>query len=229
MVIQQYLQDFAYPGRLILTGTAPNGSQVLAYALTGRSPKSRDRVLREAGTTVSTALSSAEIATDTSLILYDAVVTEDNTTVISNGTHGIQILQDVSHGMDVRTAATLHTYEPDPPIYTPRIFAIRTAGSELATFGIIYRDGTAPCRKTQEICCHPGVGYLIHTYHRDGGPEVPFTGPPVAIELPDTAQGLSEALWDSLDASNKIAVFVRYGEESTIINKQQEEPCRRYH
>ena len=54
-----------------------------------------------------------------------------------------------------------------------------------------------------------GIGHFIHTYKCDGNPIPSFSGEPEEIALPDTAEELADLLWNSLNESNKVSLYVR--------------------
>ena len=59
----------------------------------------------------------------------------------------------------------------------------------------------------------------------DGNPLPSFEGEPEKISVPDDIDEFTDKLWDSLNADNKVSLFVRYidietgKEETKIINK----------
>ena len=71
---------------------------------------------------------------------------------------------------------------------------------------------------------------FISTYQTDGDPLPSFEGEPRTVELGDeTAAALADRLWNSLNADNKVSLFVRTidlttGQTDTAIkNKHQGE------
>ena len=70
-----------------------------------------------------------------------------------------------------------------------------------------------------------GEGHFIHTYMHDGNPLPSFEGEPKLVEIPDSLDGFTRLLWDSLNEDNKVSLFVRYIDiatgkyESRIVNK----------
>jgi hypothetical protein len=71
-----------------------------------------------------------------------------------------------------------------------------------------------------------GTGHFIHTYTADGDPLPSFEGEPERIDLPWADAGsFADALWESLNADNKVSLFTRYVDiatgksETAIINK----------
>ena len=67
----------------------------------------------------------------------------------------------------------------------------------------------------------------IHTYKCDGNPLPSFEGEPKLIAIPDDMDAFADSLWNSLNADNKVSLFVRYIDiatgtyETKIINKNQ--------
>ena len=70
-----------------------------------------------------------------------------------------------------------------------------------------------------------GSGHFIHTYMGDGSPLPSFEGEPVPVDIPDDIDSFTNGLWESLNADNKVSLFVRYIDiesgktETRIINK----------
>ena len=61
-----------------------------------------------------------------------------------------------------------------------------------------------------------GQGHFIHTYMGDGTPLPSFVGEPEQVEIPcGTPAELADLLWDSLNAENKVSLFVRYIDRKT--------------
>ena len=120
--LREALQSRPYPGRGVLLGRLSTGTPVGAYFLTGRSMSSRARRL------VRHEASDIEIA-DTSggphddLRHYLAVVERGPWLVFGNGDQVEPLATALAAGSSVTSAWAAHSYEPDPPIYTPRIWA----------------------------------------------------------------------------------------------------------
>ncbi|MBR6220717.1 MAG: inosine monophosphate cyclohydrolase, partial [Clostridia bacterium] len=68
-------------------------------------------------------------------------------------------------------------------------------------------------------CCHrvfwkyervaAGKGYFLHTYLKDGNPIPSFTGDPETVALDDgSAFQIAEALWNGLNADNRVSLWV---------------------
>ena len=89
----------------------------------------------------------------------------------------------------------------------------------------IDRDGGACTRHNFSYPATPGLGHFIHTYVTDGNPIPSFVGEPERVSIPDDISTFADELWESLDADNKISLYVVYNDieggkkETMIINK----------
>lgn len=122
-------------------------------------------------------------------------------------------------------------FEPDAPNFTPRISAVLSFDKkytyELAILKSADEKGSA-CNKY--VFSYPslnGLGHFIHTYNTDGNPIPTFTGEPKRVAIPDDIDEFTEDIWNNLDESNKISLYVRYidlktmEEENRLINKNK--------
>lgn len=72
-----------------------------------------------------------------------------------------------------------------------------------------------------------GEGHFIHTYMGDGSPLPSFEGEPKKVAIPNDINEFTDGLWNSLNADNKVSLFVRFidlatGETKTkIVNKNK--------
>ena len=89
-------------------------------------------------------------------------------------------------------------------------------------------EGTACCQRFfYEYPAAPGLGHFLHTYVCDGNPAIPtFQGEPERVEHRRRTSTISPGeLWESLNADNKVSLFVRYIDLETreyqqrIVNK----------
>ena len=55
-----------------------------------------------------------------------------------------------------------------------------------------------------------GLGHFIHTYNSDGNPIPTFTGEPERVAIGSDLDAFAEGVWESLDAANKIALYVGF-------------------
>lgn len=213
----QYLNSNPYPGRGILLGVSADGScAIAAYFLMGRSANSRNRVFRETADGIVNEPYDPAKVEDSSLILYTPVRACGDTLIVSNGVQTDTIYETLRAGGEFHEALLRHSYEPDAPHYTPRISGLLYTGSTPGCqMSILYRArGSAECVRLffRYFGTRPGTGVLLHTYAGgEGGVLQPFSGAPVELCLPEgDAAGCADALWDALDAHNRVALYVRY-------------------
>lgn len=121
-------------------------------------------------------------------------------------------------------------FEPDAPNFTPRISGVAAFENgdftyEMSILKSADAAGTACNRYLFSYPALAGLGHFIHTYVTDGNPIPTFQGEPERVAIPDSIDALTESLWNALDSSNKISLYVRYvdlatGEsENRMINK----------
>ena len=55
-----------------------------------------------------------------------------------------------------------------------------------------------------------GIGHFLHTYMQDGDPIPSFEGEPERIAIGNNAEEFADSIWESLDSSNKVSLYVRY-------------------
>lgn len=216
-----------YPGRGILLGKSPDGKRsVLAYFLMGRSENSRNRVLAETEDGVKTQPYEKSKVADPSLILYHPVRRVGGRVVVSNGDQSDTIRNCLLAGGTFEEALSTRTFEPDGPNWTPRVSGLTEPDGSYRLSILKSADdrGSACLRQYFQYPGLPGTGHLIHTYAADGNPLPSFQGEPVETAVPDSADALAALLWDSLNKSNRISLYVCYTDlktgarEARIIN-----------
>ena len=229
-----YLSGNPYPGRGILLGCSADGRRaVIAYFIMGRSENSRNRVFEITEDGIRTKAFDESRMTDPSLIIYHPVRVVDGTTIVTNGDQTDTVADAFRSGGSWVRALRTREFEPDGPNYTPRISGmVRPDGS--------YRLAILKSADGDPACCRrffyeydapiAGHGHFISTYQTDGDPLPSFEGEPRTVELGDeTAAALADRLWNSLNADNKVSLFVRTidlttGQTDTAIkNKHQGE------
>ena len=229
-----YLSGNPYPGRGILLGCSADGRRaVIAYFIMGRSETSRNRVFEITEDGIRTKAFDESRMTDPSLIIYHPVRVVDGTTIVTNGDQTDTVADAFRSGGSWVRALRTREFEPDGPNYTPRISGmVRPDGS--------YRLAILKSADGNPACCRrffyeydapiAGQGHFISTYQTDGDPLPSFEGEPRTVELGDeTAAALADRLWNSLNADNKVSLFVRTidlttGQTDTAIkNKHQGE------
>ncbi len=225
------LQANRYPGRGIVLGMDKAGAHgVIAYFIMGRSVNSRNRVFEAQGDALRTKAFEPEKLTDPSLVIYFPVRVHGEQVIVTNGDQTDTIDQYLAQGKTFEDALRTRTFEPDPPIYTPRISGIMNAkdgGYKLSILKSTPAHPEAAQRQFFEYEPVAGQGHLIHTYLGDGDPVPSFEGEPVPVTIDGAIDDFTAALWASLNEDNKVSLFVRYidlatGEaETRIVNKNQ--------
>ncbi|MFA5163493.1 MAG: IMP cyclohydrolase [Patescibacteria group bacterium] len=232
-----------YPGRLIIAGLDETGKYLIqVYALMGRSPKSRNRVLvpiKELGqlkveVADPSLLSENE---DLSLIVYTAMAQDQSlrpsSFVVTNGEHTGFVLDS-----GIRCINDQYYYEPDAPNFTPRIAARFDLFDDdpdmeynrIASMALLKKPAYGSEESDlyyYDLVTIPAFGYCIHTYSGDGNPLPSFKGDPYLLPLEGTIGEIAKTVWDNLDEANRISVAVKFIEIATgeseicVINKFQ--------
>jgi len=228
--IFKLLESNPYPGRGILLGrSADDKRAMVAYFIMGRSENSRNRVFEETEDGIRTKAFDESKMTDPSLIIYHPVRLFQGKLIVTNGDQTDTIADALAQGHCYRHALHTRTFEPDKPNYTPRISGVvKPDGS--------YNLSILKSAEGNPACCQrfffeydrpiPGTGHFISTYQGDGNPLPSFAGEPIRVALENqSAQTLADALWASLNADNKVSLFVRTvdlasGETVTVLKNK---------
>jgi len=200
------LEAMEYPGRIIIIGKdTPGENVIVVYAITGRSPSSQARRLVIDKNTVwtrptdETALKSGNI----DLLVYPAICI-DKGIVVSNGKQTEAIIKNLSQDQSpekiLLSSLEQWDYEPDAPIFTPRISGC-ILSPEKAALSIIKRasDGSST-KSIFEFPLIPGKGRMITTYKGENKePLLSFWGEPLEVEFEgqkaeEVAEGVYRAL-----------------------------------
>ena len=215
----------SYPGRGIVAGMNERGEKVLVYFIMGRSENSRNRVFVVEGEGLRTQAADPAAVVDPSLIIYSAVRTFGDRTIVTNGDQTDTIYDFLATGGTFEDALRTREYEPDAPNYTPRISCLMK-GNGAHKMSILKREGETCQRFFFEYAPVWSVGHYLHTYQGDGNPIPSFVGEPESVSLAGGAEEIGQGIWDALDADNKVALFVRVGGETRIFNKRKEAAAR---
>ena len=229
----------SYPGRGIVAGLSADAKYaVSAYWTMGRSAGSRNRIFvtdTEDGSEVvrTKAFDETLIAGDPSLIIYAAVRTLGKKTIVTNGDQTDTIYEGFKAGKTFEQSLRTRKYEHDGPNWTPRISSVLDIedGHLNYTLSILKSDeGDENCTVRQTFDYESpfaGEGRYIHTYEGDGNPLPSFAGEPVKVAIDGTIDEFTDKLWNSLNADNKVSLFVRFIDVATgtyeekIINKNK--------
>jgi IMP cyclohydrolase len=163
---------------------------------------------------------------DPSLIIYNALRTVrliNRSHIVSNGDQTDTVydrlwyasrFSDSTVNHAFRNALLGREFEPDTPNFTPRITGMFYQGTASYDYSIIRRNPitglpvhTSSSGKLEDI--PEGAGICFHTYAGDGDPLPAFDGNPYAISVQSTAAETAEALWESLDRENRVAIVAK--------------------
>ena len=219
--LNEYLASNEYPGRGIAVAKAPDGRQMfIGYFIMGRSENSRNRVfdpVPERGGICTMAADPAKLE-DPSLIIYNPVLTLNDTTIVTNGDQTDTIYRymrdNLFPGYGFEAALATRTFEDDAPNFTPRISGVvdmRRGGYKLSILKSC--DGN-PASVQRQTFDYPqpvaGEGQLITTYQKNGSPIPSFAGEPLRVTLDQNdADEFAGKLWEALNEDNKVSLFVR--------------------
>lgn len=234
VALSKELGATTYPGRGIVIGRSKDGKKaVTAYFIMGRSANSRNRVFVEDGEGIRTQAFDPSKLEDPSLIIYAPVRVLGNKTIVTNGDQTDTIYELMDKQQTFEQALRTREFEPDAPNYTPRISGIMhiDKGEFNYAMSILKSNNGNPdaCNRYTFAYENPvaGEGHFIHTYKCDGNPLPSFEGEPKLVAIPDDMDTFADTLWNSLNADNKVSLFVRYIDietgtyESKIINKNK--------
>lgn len=208
-----------YPGRVCAAAVTDDGSPVLAYALTGRSSASRARQLALLPNGDVEVQDAGEGPRD-ALRHYKALVRQDRWLVLGNGDQVEPIATALAAGRTELDAWREHTFEPDPPIWTPRIWMVsRNNGNELLIGWARRSPSGHPERGLLAVeSIAPGTGYLLTTYDGSAA-DVRVSAEPVHVAASyRDADAFGDALWASLDPELRVAAFTVAPAQTRLIN-----------
>ncbi len=200
------LRSMEYPGRLIIIGRDKSGNyDVIVYAVTGRSPSSQARKIESTGDTLWIKPTDEKLLNqgNPDLLIYPSIFFNDGVAV-SNGKQTKDIQRYISQSKNavevLNSSLSEWEYEPDAPVYTPRISGCVFPG-ENAALSIIKRGDEGKCLRFYfEVPLIPGKAKMISTYTGVNTDPLPsFEGEPLDLELEEkneasTAEGIYDAL-----------------------------------
>lgn len=222
----EFVRRYPYPGRVIVVGQDVAGVRFAAYWLTGRSPESRSRRF----TIGADALDVHDVspgAENDPLRHYTAITrAAAGRVVVGNGTHVAEITALLDKGVNAFDALAGLEYEPDPPIFTPRITAVASMSpkSELVLAGAVpqpvwpdvptsqgFRGPAWPDRPGHNLFhvarLTPTQCYGLTTYSGDTE-NVTVSGQPTAIAVDGEWPELLGRIWDGLNPALRVAAAV---------------------
>lgn len=219
------ISEREYLGRIIIIGRTREGTDVVAYAVTGRSPSSQARKLVEVEPgTIKTEPTNPEVLDQgiRSLLVYNCTRMFQDSVIVSNGAQTDLISQVLStqcfssptevlvkafsrpylvKGDKKVSLIDLTSYEPDAPNWTPRISGLLIGGR--AAMSIIKCDDGKPERHYFEFPLENGYGRVIATYTGENvmkGAAIPsFKGEPQRVNLDGEApEDIAQHFYDAL-------------------------------
>jgi IMP cyclohydrolase len=187
------LATLEYPGRLIAMGLASAGAKaVIVYAITGRSPSSQARNLvhRDGGIWVQPTDEDVLKKGNVDLLVYPALLFGQAGVAVSNGKQTADIL-DALVEADAPVAILSKVlaawdYEPDAPIFTPRISGCLVRGA--AGLSVVRRGAAGETLRSYfEVPLREGEGRIVSTYEGPNREPLPcFEGEPRRMALAGT-------------------------------------------
>ncbi len=205
-LISQLLKPGGYYGRVLCAGQTEGQKIFFLYGITGRSPSSRARrlVLHEEGI-FTEPIPKLELAPGAKeLLIYPAIIFSQGIAA-SNGQQTKDIAFHLAQGLNdpvtvLQEALQVWDYEPDSPIFTPRISACLTINGRLAMSVIRRGEDGQSIREFYPLSLEPGQGFLLATYDGENkNPPASFLGPPrVFRTLSLKARELVEEFYENL-------------------------------
>ena len=215
--LETSLKGNSYPGRGIVIGKSPNGKYaVTAYFIMGRSVNSRNRIFVEEGEGIRTEAFDPAKLSDPSLVIYAPVRVLGNKTIVTNGDQTDTIYELMDKQQTFEQALRTREFEPDAPNFTPRISGILHIenGSYNYAMSILKSNNGNPdaCNRYTFAYSNPiaGEGHFIHTYMGNGNPLPSFEGEPKLVDIPNDMNAFGDMIWNSLNADNKVSLFIRF-------------------
>lgn len=209
----EVLKQNYYVGRGILAGQTKNSHDIfLAYMLTGRSENSKNRQLIKRDGKLITKVFDETKVEDPSLIIYTALCEYQNSLILTNGDQTDTIYENIKSGMPFELSLDEREFEPDPPIFTPRISMLVDFDKKTYKMSILKSGddvGSICDRHFFSYRFLAGRGHFIHTYDTTSDRLRIYSSLPHSVEIPDDFEEFSQAIWDNLNAQNKIALYTR--------------------
>ncbi len=227
--LYDYLAGNEYPGRGICIGKGPEGTKaMIAYFIMGRSVNSRNRVFDPIDGGIRTKAADPAKMEDPHLIIYNAVMTYADTTIVTNGDQTVTIrdfmVKNAFPGYNFEAALATRSFEDDGPNWTPRISGIVDMRTGAYKLNIIKSDDGNEKSVQRFTFDYPeppaGEGHFISTYKCNGAPIPSFVGEPLHVAIDEEDPNRYAALlWNALNADNKVSLFVRAVDLATQIYK----------
>ena len=201
----EYLQGNRYPGRGIVIGRQDEKHMRIYYFIMGRSVNSRNRIFSYTEDGIRTEACDPAKLQDPSLVIYHPVRLYKHSFIVTNGDQTDTIRDFLAKGRSFRDALMTRTFEPDGPLYTPRISGIVRQGGRFELSILKSGDGDPDYHHRFFYTYDDvpvGSGCFISTYQCDGNPPPSFAGEPIAVTLPEP-----DEVWAALNPDNKVSLY----------------------
>lgn len=214
--INLLLKQNNYPGRGIIIGKSQDGKKaVFAYFIMGRSENSRNRIFVENNSEVTIYPYDNTKVSDPRLIIYSPVRQLGQYIIVTNGDQTDTIYSFIQKEKTFEEALNTRCFEPDFPNFTPRISGIINLDGnkfdyKLSILKCADNEGKNCSRYFYNYEPTNGAGHFLHTYKSDGNPLESFIGEPTLVQIPNDIDMFADSIWDSLNADNKISLYVKY-------------------
>ena len=198
------LSRMKYPGRALAVGRDMSGMfNIIIYAITGRSSSSQARRLTLEADAIWTKPTDPEVLGkgNLDLLIYPAVILSEGLAA-SNGkqTSNIDVRSGESPVHVLEEAMKSWDYEPDAPVFTPRISGCILPSSRAGLSIIKRAESGDSLRFFYEVPLTPAKGKLVTTYSGESrDPLQSFAGEPLDLDLVDaSARAMAEAVYAAL-------------------------------
>jgi IMP cyclohydrolase-like protein len=212
--LKDLLSARPYPGRGLAVAKTSRGALQVVYFVTGRSDASRGRAIAVLPNGDAAVQDTASRGGHDALRHYVAAARRQNWLVVGNGDQVVPIAEDLAGGASITAAWSRHSYEPDPPIHTSRIWAAfeMSSSDSDCTIGFASRSsrGGGECdRVAWSIGFLPaGSGALMTTYRGTPDDIVSTRHPDSFGTTAETGEDLLRGVWDALPSTLRVAALV---------------------
>lgn len=199
-----------YPGRGVVWARTGDGRLCGAYFLTGRTRASQARELRLGDSEL--VVAATEGPGGDPLRHYVGAREHGEWAVYGNGEQVAQVAGRLDEGAEPVRALSGLAYEPDPPIFTPRITVVAHRPSGRAWLGAARRSASG--REAADVLTlavgelAPGDAMLMTTYRSDGRTVATAEPYVETVTRADAPEKLADEIWDALAPGLRVALAV---------------------
>jgi IMP cyclohydrolase len=180
---------------------------VIVYFLTGRSAASRHRRLRRDSDGITVVAATGP--EDDPLRHYRAVHRSIDLTVVGNVDHVETVYEGLRAGLHPSKILESISAEPDPPIWTPRIWLAHQSSQPLYMGLARNRSGHDGVRTLWTITdLQPGQAILLTSYSGAPARVTPSRSAIEGITTAGNPEQLLEDIWDALQPDLRVAAVV---------------------